>query len=477
MAKKKSVINKLVKNIKKSEVDLDMANAAKSFGLANMLVSLGKVNPGTKLAALMAKSRIDEMVDDAQFAKKLRRAQNRKNKAKQIGSRVFKGSGDYVIGMDGRMDGYTRDGNDLLQKIRCNEGKTRILKAELVLKVLSTGSSDFSHYSVPINPGLEETFPMLSQEAANKLVYKWKKLAFRWSTNTSPFATSSTGALGQCVMAVNYNPGGPKFNSFFEMVDAPNSKKFPLTTAEAWIGVECDEKQVGSGFSNGELLTRTGDVPSGQTIQAYDKIRLEVALDGVPTTYPEGQVLGYIHAMYEIELAQPILNAGVGKTIDFDQFGGSVSGGVVVGASAALPIGTSIQEFGLNTLGGTWSETAVASAQRYTFPSHFSGDVMVTAYFEGTGLTSFSSTPGGFSCKQYTGLYPGTDLSHYNVGSATQQTYTSTYKVNGALNAYNYIDFKFASATTITKAAFYFTEVNPLVKSVSQNLVPESGVN
>jgi hypothetical protein len=71
--------------------------------------------------------------------------------------------------------------------------------------------------NVPLNPGLLNSFPWLSQVAANYEEYEFLQLAVTFKTTIND-SIATNGQVGQVAMATNYNADQDSFGSKEEMV-------------------------------------------------------------------------------------------------------------------------------------------------------------------------------------------------------------------------------------------------------------------
>jgi hypothetical protein len=178
-----------------------------------------------------------------------------------------------------------------------------------------TATNAFDNTSWKLNPGLAETFPFLSQIAANYQEYAFVQLAFVFKTQLSD--VSSTGAIGSIIMCHNQNSNEPPFKTKSVMLQKIGSIS-EVPTRDIVCGIECDPNKIAN-TTNGGKYTRIGSVPEGAVIDQYDWGTFQLATDGMPVAN-EQEVQGELWVSYTVYLRQPILFTATGKAILGDVF-------------------------------------------------------------------------------------------------------------------------------------------------------------
>lgn len=193
-------------------------------------------------------------------------------------------------------------------------------------------NTPFSTLRWSLNPGLETTFPWLSQIGINFVDYELEQLIFTYKSTVSDFAAAS-GQVGQIVMATQYNPTEAPFQTKEEMMLYQGAMSCK-TTENMLHGVECDpSKNAGSAVK----LIRFGGVGLTEDLKNFDLGTLNLAVINCPSTYT-GQILGELWVSYTVRLRKPRLAAALAYGIPRSVF-------VCKGASALVP-------FGLNGFSG-----------------------------------------------------------------------------------------------------------------------------
>lgn len=218
--------------------------------------------------------------------------------AGSVASRIFGGSGSYVTNAL-----IQAGGSDPVPKfgIADDVGTIVITHREYVSDVYAPNSMLFTNSVYNINPGLEPTFPWLSQVAQNYEEYELKQCIYTYKSTVADFASAS-GQVGQITMAVQYNAGLQPFGdkqTMMQYTGAVSGK----TSEDILCGVECNPHK--NSGSQGKFV-RNGPIPVTTTadINAYDLGTLNIAVSDVPATY-YGQQLGELWCSYTLVLRKP----------------------------------------------------------------------------------------------------------------------------------------------------------------------------
>lgn len=266
-------------------------------------------------------------------------------------------------------------------------GAITISRREYISDVFAPGVTGaatipaFANTQFPLNPGLEASFPWLSQIAQNYEEYQFEQLIFHFRSTITDIGSSTTGQCGTIIMATNYNAAAPEFGdkNAMQAYDGAMSCK---TTEAMTHGVECDTRKRAGADS---LYVRSAPVPLGQDLKTYDHGSFQFALANLPVAYA-GQAIGELWVSYTVKLAKPKFAVSRGSAIERDIF---VSGG---GESATSTFGTPalILQGQQNGLGCTLL-TTVANELTLTFPPEYAGTVEVILLIEGGASTNASA--------------------------------------------------------------------------------------
>jgi len=149
---------------------------------------------------------------------------------------------------------------------------------------------------VDLNPGLSDSFPLLSRFASLFEEYDFEQLIFQFK---SLVTEGNSTAAGSVMLVPNYNPSSTVLGSkrAVENTDQCVSGK---VTGDLFCGIECDNKKSALG---GLLYTRISDVPREQR-RTYDMGFVQVALQGCPV----GLHIGELWVDYRVRLSKLRVN-------------------------------------------------------------------------------------------------------------------------------------------------------------------------
>lgn len=244
-------------------------------------------------------------------------------------------------------------------------GDTIIRHREFITDLVSSASPNTfkiqSHY---INPGLQGTFPWLSDIASAFEEYELLGAVFEFKTTSSDALSSTNTALGTIIMATNYNAAADPFSTKLAMENTQYSNS--CKPSESMIHpVECDP------YFNPMMsqYIRSGAVPSNQDQKTYDLGQFQIASTGFQGT---SVVYGELWVSYEVALRKPIYGPQLGGLIASDHY-------YMTGCAGATPLGTARTLRANSSIGGTMTSSA------YTFPvAYSSGNFLVSIYWQGT---------------------------------------------------------------------------------------------
>ena len=240
-----------------------------------------------------------------------------------IGGRgIYTGRGLYL-------GGQTTEGNNLIEgqghdparmaTISDETAGVTILHKEYIQDVYAPGiqggsAVPFQNSAFYINPGLQSTFPWLSQIAQNYEEYQFEQLIFEFKSTTTDIGTSTTGQTGTVIMSTNYNAANQPFSDKQSMVEYAHSETAKVTD-NMIHGVECDPMK-----SVGDLqrYIRTQPV-KGEDIKTYDMGIFQLAIANCPNSY-NGYPVGELWVHYKVRCYKPKLFVSRGLEIDIDQF-------------------------------------------------------------------------------------------------------------------------------------------------------------
>lgn len=302
------------------------------------------------------------------------------------------GMGDYTVPGLGTVDnaivgaGYSSAG---IPQFAPHQSTGVFSKVEFLQNIFApTTAGQFQNTVLPLNPGLQQTFPWLALVAPQFEEYEFLQLMFYWRPMVSDF-NSGTGQTGEIVMVTQYNPADPPF------IDTLRAKSYDMAmSCKASLamnhGVECDPTK-NSGAAG--KYVRTGPLYNegvGSDLKQYDLGNLNVIVTGTPSEY-SGQLLGELWVAYTVALRKPKLPVSTGDVILRDWFQSTD----IIPDVTNTALGTSVNLFadwpsrpigygGQNRINPYGSGVTISSPQPYalyfdyTVPTWYSGDLEIT---------------------------------------------------------------------------------------------------
>lgn len=260
---------------------------------------------------------------------------------------------------------------------RTNEvGAILVSRREFIRDIYGPVSADGSAslpweiQSLSINPGLETSFPWLSQIAQNYDEYSFKQLIFTYRSTVTDVGNSSNGQCGTVIMAVDYNAAHPAFDNkqtMMEYIGAMSAK----TTKSLLCGVECDPRKLVSD----QFFVRANPVVVKEDAKTYDHGLFQLALANVPTEL-RNQALGELWVSYTVELRKPKFYSARGLNISQDIF---VASNTSYAPKLLLGTDTTRLSGQQNNIGCLVQSVTSGSSDSLviTFPHHYTGYVSI----------------------------------------------------------------------------------------------------
>lgn len=209
------------------------------------------------------------------------------------------------------------------------EDSIRVRKREYILGINSDATT-FTNHVFAINPGVAETFPWLSNIAANYEQYRVNGMIFEYISTSSDAIAAATNNLGmgQVILATEYNAGDDPFQDSAQMLNYTfsNSNK---PSEHILHAIECAPNDTAQTL----YYTRSGAVPDGQDPRLYDLGLFQIATDNMPSAYTG---MGQLWVSYDITFCKAQANNALGFEIlnDFFQFS--------TGIDNSHPFGTAV---------------------------------------------------------------------------------------------------------------------------------------
>lgn len=285
------------------------------------------------------------------------------------GRSLMSGQGEYVTNSTIAGDSGFAESVPTFGTAEDEIGAIMITHKEYITDIYGNSSSGaFSNTAFTVNPGIERTFPWLSQLAANFEEYEFKQLIFTYRPLITSDTSSTNGQVGTIIMATNYNVGNPEFADKATMMQYGGAAS-AKTTDSLLHGVECDPTKLSGDVGK---YVRTGPVLVGQDAKTYDIGKFQLAISGTPTNYAN-QPIGELWVSYSILCRKPKLFTGLGSAISTDLYCAKT------GCTYGLPFGTDVLSGQQNSIGSVLTQ----AGQQFTitFPATFTGCVRMTLSF------------------------------------------------------------------------------------------------
>lgn len=375
----------------------------------------------------------------------------------------YGGRGSYEAG-NNVIQGHQSAGNvPQFSSAQDDQGDITISHTEYLGDIYGNpAGSLFTNSSYALNPGVERTFPWLSQIACNFAEYELVQCIFTYRS-TASIDVDSNGQVGTVIMATNYNPDAADFTDKATMMQYAhaNSDKAVITQKH---GVECDPT-MNAGPAIKYVRTSPLSNQSGDSVR-YDQGTFQLAMHGTPTAYQDASI-GELWISYTVRLNKPRLFSGIGKNISQDLFvsNGGETANTVFGTNSTMLTGSE------NSIGGSLNVSGANCT--YTFPSNTHGHFEVMWHTEGNalddaGITSVWTLAGEvtevedmYAWGSRLGVAADGDVSIFgDTGRMMGMHHIRVLPNNG--NGNNTCTFGFSLAGgTITQSAITIREYNP----------------
>lgn len=301
----------------------------------------------------------------------------------------------------------------------------------------ATIPEDFQNMGLELNPGLEATFPWLSQVAQNFEEYTFSQLIFTYRSTIAD-VNSSNGQVGTVIMTTNYNANEPIFSNKSQMMGYAHSSS-QKTVDHMLHGVECDPTKLSG--DTGKYVRSQGLDPN-QDIKTYDWGKFQLAIANTPAALADNTI-GELWVSYTVHLRKPKYFTKEGYGISKDIFlsnntnlgsvydastQGIMRNGLLTGIHNS--IGCRLEEIQNTTTdqNGNYVWGAGYGTIKITFPAHYAGNLQILLRLASTGNNFsgvesdpiFQSTLGGNVSYVYDVVGHGSALAEKQPGDAHQ---------------------------------------------------------
>lgn len=364
------------------------------------------------------------------------------------GIKSLTGFGDYLV----KKNSLLSPGNPpSIRNGALPGGSTIISHKEYLGDIISSSSANtFDLRSYDINPGLSDSFPWLGQVAPNFQQYKILGMAFEYRTMSADALNSTNTALGQVIMATNYDALADDFQSKAEMENSAYAQSVKPSSSCLHL-IECDT----STLPINELYLRAGSVPSGADKRMYDLGKFQIATNGFQGTSVN---CGELWVSYQVMLLKPKIWDALGEDVEyFTCFqDGTCNAAAPIGSVADMIIPPIAPYTGLpNNLNVTFDSNLViripGSAVRKYYNITFLWRGTSTASLVAPVLTYTNAAADGgqFSTDGGATMIAGYQVPSTSAGSSSSRL----YYVDGFRSAGNGLDILITLGTSATLPA------------------------
>lgn len=250
----------------------------------------------------------------------------------------------------------------------------------------TTQVKPFQVRSYELNPGIERTFPWLSQIAQNYEEYEFGQLVFQYKATVNS-TVAADGQVGSVVMATNYNASSRPFDEKGSMMQYDGSCS-ARTTASQVHGVECDPDKL-SGSAGHYIRVKP---KAGQDLKTYDHGTFQLATAGLPASFAN-ETLGELWVYYTVKLRKPRLFSGKSLNVSRDMYVANTLGATVSGSSPVRFAAADTNNIGTKLVKA--SDSGAGSFYDLVFPASYSGSVEIRIGFAGSLGTSWTGDLSG----------------------------------------------------------------------------------
>ena len=186
----------------------------------------------------------------------------------------------------------------------------RVKHRELIACINAT--QGFSSLLLPLNPGLDTTFPWLATIAKNFKQYKWNGLVFEYkSTSSDAIASTTDLGLGQVGWATEYDASKGAYEGLVEALNTEHAN-MGKPSANVLHAVEC--KGIDTPLKTKYI--RTGPIQGSMDPKFFD-LGITQFVTEMPASYSG---MGQLWVTYDVTFLKPVLIAQRGLAVNSDRF-------------------------------------------------------------------------------------------------------------------------------------------------------------
>jgi hypothetical protein len=223
-------------------------------------------------------------------------------------------------------------------------------------------TTGFASVSIPMNPGLQSSFPWLSKTAQNYQEYKILGMVVEYLPLISEVASNEL-SLGVVVLAAQYRSDLPNYPSVAMAMES----EFAVSTkpnASACLAIECDPAL--SPYKAWYIRTNPRMLGNAD-VKTFDFVDVNVLTEGFQTA---GQIAGQLWVSYEIELMHPTAYLDPPVTqFYFHAFNNAgITNSNPLGTAGTVSISSYVNPTGENTYGMSFNQMFTQDGATITNP-------------------------------------------------------------------------------------------------------------
>jgi len=297
-----------------------------------------------------------------------------------------------------------------MQNINDETGSLIVSHRERLMDVFAPADSGFHQDVFTVSPGIEKTFPWLSQIAANYEEYEMVQCVFEYDGHSLVGINDALEVQGSLIMATQMNVKDKPFRDRHEMERFPHASKCAQHGSMAH-GVECDPRKI---QGDGHRYIRMGGLTKDEDARDFDHAKFSIGQFNTPAELT-GKEIGQLFVYYTVKLMKPKISSGRGDAIStFRAFCENPDANRAfgrLGDDAAQTATNGMQVAARNSLPLT--PTYVSNDLTLTFDPYVSGTFRVTVTITHDGnATGVTVVPDGSATLVKSLLPVGTDASN-----------------------------------------------------------------